>query len=70
MNHLCAVVLLSYGLMMLSTQAAAQELRLAGDADRGRLEFGKGRTCHYAEAIMGQTHGPTQHRITKQVAGM
>ncbi len=69
MNHLCAVVLLSYGLMMLSPQAAAQELRLVGDADRGRLEFGTCRTCHYAEAIMGHNNGPSLHRIFGKVAG-
>lgn len=45
------------------------ELPLAGDADRGRLEFFQCRTCHYTEAFMGHNNGPNLHRIFGKVAG-
>lgn len=52
-----------------STLVSAQNLPMVGDPERGRLEFGPCRTCHYAEAFMGHNNGPNLHRIFGKVVG-
>lgn len=41
----------------------------AGDADRGRLLFGKCRTCHYPEQQVGHHNGPSLYNIFGKIAG-
>jgi len=69
MKRLLTVVALSYGLLLVSSPIAAQALMPSGNAERGRLEFGVCRTCHYAELIMGHNNGPSLHKIFGKVAG-
>ena len=69
MKRLLSVAVLSYGLLLVSSPIAAQALMPSGNAERGRLEFGVCRTCHYAEAIMGHNNGPSLHKIFGKVAG-
>ena len=57
MKNLLTVVALCYGLSLVASPIAAQAQKPSGDAERGRLEFGACRTCHYAEAIMGHNNG-------------
>lgn len=40
-----------------------------GDPERGRLVFGRCRSCHFTEAGAGHSNGPNLHRIFGQVAG-
>ena len=56
-------------LVCCTAMLSAEELPLAGDAERGRLVFGACRTCHYPEASMGHNNGPNLHRIFGKVAG-
>ena len=69
MNRLLANLILAATLPWVSGIIEAQGLPRIGDADRGRLEFGRCRTCHYAEAYMGHNNGPNLHRIFGKVAG-
>ena len=55
--------------LLLSGPIAAQAPMPSGNAERGRLEFGVCRTCHYAEAVMGHNNGPSLHRIFGKVVG-
>jgi len=40
-----------------------------GDPERGRLVFGRCRSCHFTEAGAGHGNGPNLHRIFGKVAG-
>lgn len=55
--------------LLLAVSTSAQELPLAGDAQRGRLVFATCKTCHYAEPFMGHNNGPNLHQIFGKVAG-
>jgi cytochrome c len=69
MKRLLIIIIFAATLPWLSGAAGAQSLPRIGDAERGRLEFGRCRTCHYAEAFMGHNNGPNLHRIFGKVAG-
>ena len=62
-------LVIAWWLVFSAAAASAEELPLAGDAERGRLVFGACRTCHYPEPAMGHNNGPNLHRIFGKVAG-
>jgi cytochrome c len=68
-KRLYALLVLGYGLLAASGPILAQQVLLKGDPERGRLEFGPCRTCHYAESFMGHNNGPNLHRIFGKVVG-
>lgn len=62
-------LVIAWWLVFSAAAAIAEELPLAGDAERGRLVFAPCRTCHYPEPAMGHNNGPNLHRIFGKVAG-
>jgi len=62
-------LLVAWWLVFSAAAVMAEELPLAGDAERGRLVFAPCRTCHYPEPAMGHNNGPNLHRIFGKVAG-
>lgn len=68
MSRLLTIALLACGLLYQSSPLTAQQTP-EGDYERGRLEFGTCRTCHYAQASMGHNNGPNLHRIFGKVVG-
>lgn len=69
MSRRLAIAILGCCALVASGALSAQQAMPAGDPERGRLEFGACRTCHYAESIMGHNNGPNLHRIFGKVAG-
>ncbi len=67
MSRLLLIVMLGCCALMAAGTVSAQLSE--GDAERGRLEFGPCRTCHYPEPFMGHNNGPNLHRIFGKVAG-
>jgi cytochrome c len=66
------VLMLMVALLLPQPFAWSSELeaRLAlANPDRGRLVFGRCRTCHYPEAFMGHNTGPNLSGIFGKVAG-
>jgi cytochrome c len=51
------------------SEAASVVLAPRGDPERGRLLFGRCRTCHFTAAGTGHSNGPNLHRIFGKVAG-
>lgn len=50
-------------------EASPEILLPQGDPERGRLVFGRCRTCHFTDADAGHGNGPNLHRIFGKVAG-
>ena len=69
MSRLLVLVMLGCCALVAPGTVAAQQLAPVGDPERGRLEFGPCRTCHYPESFMGHNNGPNLHRIFGKVAG-
>lgn len=78
------LVFVAASLVLMTAYGIAQELELPaeiqpeaypeillpqGDPERGRLVFGRCRTCHFTDADAGHGNGPNLHRIFGKVAG-